>query len=447
MKKLLLAVTRIALLLCLLFAGISFPVTAHWASTATPPVSRAGAPLGPFQLYLPLILKGYTEPAPLWRFGISRLNNPLTAYNSYGMASMRLGWYVNYSTTPDSPNPYGVEFLPTIRVKQWKVAQDGTTKVLCRVGNDYASPADYQVTPSLSAISTLAGQNPGQTWLIGNEVDRRDWGSGYCASQDEMLPEVYAQAYHDIYATIKAADPTAQVAIGAMVEFTPLRQQYLQKIWDAYQAQYGGTMPVDVWNIHLYVLREEQGSWGADIPPGFNQTQGTLYSELDNKDFSLAWDQIVALRTWMKAHGQQNKPLIISEYGVLFPPWVIDCPTYPLTTGCPFSPEQIRDSFMYPSFNAFLNQTDPSIGYPADGNRLVQRWNWFSLDYDDGNCEGDLGHEIFYDNYAGALFNSGLISPCSPDDPSRPIGLTALGTYWQQYVRSLPPGSARPYSP
>ena len=27
-------------------------------------------------------------------------------------------------------------------------------------------------------------------------------------------------------------------------------------------------MPVDVWNVHNFVLREERGSWGVDIPPG-----------------------------------------------------------------------------------------------------------------------------------------------------------------------------------
>jgi hypothetical protein len=136
----------------------------------------------------------------------------------------------------------------------------------------------------------------------------------------------------------------------------------------------------------------------------------------------------------MKDHGLQNKPLIISEYGVLFPAWV-DCPAYPDTTGCPFTPEQVRDSFMVPSFEAFLNRTDANIGYPTDGYRLVQRWTWFSVDYDDGNC--DNGE--FIESFAGSLFHSGLGPSSPPKNCSFPVqGISSLGTYWKQYVQTLP---------
>jgi hypothetical protein len=199
-------------------------------------------------------------------------------------------------------------------------------------------------------------------------------------------------------------------------------------------------MPVDIWNTHLYVLQEEKVGWGAGIPAGFSETSGAQYTILDDKDFTKAWAQIVSLRTWMKDHGQQNKPLIITEYGVLFPAWVCD------TSGeCPlFTPEQVRDSMMYPSFDAFLNQTDANIGYPADGNRLVQRWNWFSVDYDDGDCDGG----VFYEYFGGSLFNSGLGPTYPPTNCSFPAqGISPLGTYWKQYVENLPGGSTKPYTP
>ncbi|MEM3553586.1 MAG: hypothetical protein QW658_01350, partial [Candidatus Bathyarchaeia archaeon] len=32
------------------------------------------------------------------------------------------------------------------------------------------------------------------------------------------------------------------------------------------------------------------------------------------------------------------------------------------------------------TFEFFLTAADPTIGYPADGYRLVQRWCWYSLD-------------------------------------------------------------------
>jgi hypothetical protein len=145
----------------------------------------------------------------------------------------------------------------------------------------------------------------------------------------------------------------------------------------------------------------------------------------------------------MKNHGQQNKPLIITEYGVNFPAWV-DCPAYPDTSGCPFTPEQVRDSMLVPSFNAFLNQPDTNIGFAADGYRLVQRWNWWSVDYDDGKCDNG----VFYEFYGGSLFNSGLGPYDPPTNCSFPAqGITTLGTYWKQYVQNLPAGSTKPYGP
>jgi hypothetical protein len=36
-------------------------------------------------------------------------------------------------------------------------------------------------------------------------------------------------------------------------------------------------------------------------------------------------------------------------------------------------------NFMIATFDYFLNAADCNIGYPGDGCRLVQAWNWFSL--------------------------------------------------------------------
>jgi hypothetical protein len=68
----------------------------------------------------------------------------------------------------------------------------------------------------------------------------------------------------------------------------------------------------------------------------------------------------------MKDRGQQNKPLIVSEYGILMP------------NDYGFPPERVRD-FMLGTFRIFETTIDPDLGYPADGHRLVQRWCWFSL--------------------------------------------------------------------
>ncbi len=382
------------------------------------------SPLTP-AAYLPLVAGNYFAPAPLWRFGAAKALAPLPNYVEAGLVSLRLGWYVDWTVTPNAPRPYGMEYVPIVRVKQWKLENSSTWTTCCvncpyvQVGGQYT----YTVSPTWRVIRSAALANPGMVWVIGNEIERVDWGQVYCARQDEILPEVYATAYHDIRQAILNVDPNARFAIGGVIQATPLRLAYLNRVWNAYQQTYGEPMPVDVWNVHAFVLREERGSWGADIPAGFYVDRGELYGVMDNRDFSIAWQHIRAFRTWMKEKGQQNKPLIITEYGVNMPPHFAG-----------FSAEEVRDYFMYPSFNHFLNQTDPDIGYPADAYRLVQRWNWYSLDDDSGKIEDGQYHQF----YNGNLLYSGL--------GANALGLSPLGSYWQAYVGKLPPASAPAYS-
>jgi hypothetical protein len=440
MNKRAMILSAIGVLSMALFVWVTQAVRAEPVVTPSPDVGVA-APREQTQLYLPLIMKNYMAPAPLWRFGVSQLRRPFTDYDYTDIVSMRFGWYMNFGATPNAPQPYGIEYSPTIRVKQWKL-KDGNVWTECCVDCPYVEPYTYTVSLSANQIQAMATSRPGITWVIGNEMERIDGGTGYCSRQDEMLPEVYAWAYHDLYYTIKNADPTAQVAIGGLIGFTDLRRQYLDRVWAEYTRLYSETMPVDVWNVHVYVLQEVRGSWGSSIPAGFPEINtGALYTLLDNKDFTKAWQFVVALRSWMSQRGQRNKPLITNEYGVNMPAWVL-CPTYPDTTGCPFTPEQVRDSFLYPSFNTFLNATDTNIGYPADGNRLIQRWNWWSLDYDDGKCEDG----IFWEWFNGSLFYSGLGPSGTKDCPYPSKGISPLGTYWKQYVQSLPSGSMKPYA-
>jgi hypothetical protein len=396
------------------------------------PGGAARAPLalsisGTITNYLPLIGKNYVSERPLWRFGAAKALHSITDYDSTEMKRLRLGWYVDWHVTSEAPRPYGIEYVPVISVKQWKLQGSDWTD-WC-VGCPYVVPYTYTIQPDPGVIASMASAHPGMTWVIGNEMERIDWATG---GQNEMLPEVYAEAYYTLYSLLKSADPSAQVAIGGMVEATPLRLQYLDRVWNEYLTRYStSTMPVDVWNVHAFVLQEKScvahpgDCWGADIPAGLTTTEGVAYTVQDNKNFSLVWSQILALRSWMKAHEQQNKPLILTEYGVNFPDWV---------NPGQFTPEQLRDSFMYPSFTAFLNTTDTALGYPADGYRLVQRWNWYSLDDDSGYYDGGT----FLQSYNGNLFYSGL--------GAFPQGLAPLGLYWQQYVQNLSEGSSPPYA-
>jgi hypothetical protein len=254
------------------------------------------------------------------------------------------GWYLDWAVRPGGFRSPQVSYMPMIRLY------------------------DGQITPSGDALLAAVDALPGSLWLIGNEPDVK-W-------QDSVTPEAYAQAYHELYFLLKERDPTCQVAIGGVSQPTPLRLRYLDGVLEAYRQRYGEEMPVDVWNVHNFVLREERGSWGVDIPPGMDDDSGRLYEIEDHDDLALFRQQLVDFRRWMRERGQQDKALIVSEYGILMP------------HEYGFSPEAVRQ-FMVDTFELMRTLADPGLGYAADGGRLVQRWCWFSLQ-DERYPTGDL---------------------------------------------------------
>jgi hypothetical protein len=244
------------------------------------------------------------------------------------------GWYLDWTVSPEAFSSTDAEYMPMVRLKDGKPG----------IGEE--------------ALVAAVDAMPGATWLIGNEPDVK-W-------QDNVPPDLYAQAYHDLYLFLKTRDPTCQVAIGGVSQPTPLRLRYLDRILETYRARYGEPMPVDVWNVHNFVLREEQDSWGVDIPPGMAEQTGCLHEIADHDNMDIFQQQIVEFRRWMKERGQQDKALIITEYGILMP------------VDYGFPPNEVQQ-FMLDTFEFFRTAADPEVGYPSDGYRLVQRWCWFSL--------------------------------------------------------------------
>jgi hypothetical protein len=244
------------------------------------------------------------------------------------------------------------------------------------------------------AISQIQNR-PGALWIVGNEVDRIN-------IQGDTYPDVYARAYHEVYNFIKERDPSAQVAISGLVQVTPGRLQYLDLVWDAYLNQYGNPMPVDVWTMHIYILPERSMETGegaiANIALGTdpalaiwdsnneaaNCPRDDVYCYAEHDDIGIFAEQVVDMRTWMKEHGQQNKPLILSEYSILYVFLNYDDPDNP--THCYLMDEfdecftqQRVSNFMVETFDYMETATNPSLGYPADGNRLVQQWLWYAI--------------------------------------------------------------------
>jgi hypothetical protein len=244
------------------------------------------------------------------------------------------GLYVNWRVVPNPPDNGGVRFGQMVRT----------------FGD--------RISPGLSVIQAAASSNPGALWLIGNEPD--------VVAQDNATPEQYARSYGIAYRAIKEADPSARIAIAGVAQPTPLRMAYLDRVLEAYRQQYGEEMPVDVWNVHAYILREERDSWGVGIPPGMEGNPGRLYEIDQHADMEIFRQQIVDFRRWMAERGQRDKPLIVSEYGILMP------------EDYGFPPEQVS-RFMVDTFDYFLEARDGETGYPGDDNRLVQTFCWFSV--------------------------------------------------------------------
>jgi len=169
---------------------------------------------------------------------------------------------------------------------------------------------------------------------------------------------------------------------------------------------------VDVWNIHMQILREKgpwadcPDCWGAGVPAGLTGvTQGRLYSLEDNVSPAIFRQLVREFRQWMADRGERDKPLIISEYGVLMPS------DYLAPTAA--EGDLLVKQFMTETFDFLRTSVDTQIGYAADGNRLVQRWLWYSL------------------NDSPSNFNGGLFST---DSPPR---ITQFGEHFKAYTAGL----------
>ncbi len=294
--------------------------------------------------------------------------------------------YANWAIDPQPLRPNGIRYAQLLLVR-----------------------ASEYPTNTCKITDTVAA-NPGTLWIVGNEPEAK-------YNQGNRTPAEYAQIYYYVYHLVKGLDPSALLAIGGVIQPTPLRLQWLETVLDEYKDAYGSDMPVDVWNIHVQILQEKAGTpqdptpWGAEIPAGLPPTDGMLYTIQDNASSGLFRELVVAFRQWMREQGLRDKPLIISEYGVLMPSDI-------LADGDTALGDLMVIRFMRSTFDFLVTAADPDLGYPADDNCLVQQWLWYSL-----NDRPFDGQQIG--------FNGSLFSYSDPDE------LTLFGAVFREYMHAL----------
>ena len=311
------------------------------------------------------------------RYGSSVLENRGREW----LETLSSGWFLDFSASNTSTT--NSEYMRQVRVRQDRIDVNATTY----------DPSNYLptylITPRPNQLSSLAAASPGDVWMIGNEPDRFRF-------QDDTHPEVYARIYYEAYHAIKQSDPTARIAPAGLVQVSPGRLQYLDIVFDTYRALYGHDMPVDLWTAHVYPLPEKNESDGSDASAGValgtdtnlallypsgsaSQVQSKCQDPTDgylclreHDDPAVIQNQVVAMRTWMKEHGYQNTPLILTEIGSLFPDYISD------EDGVSFSRSRSAQHLL--NITQYLETaTDSNLGYPADNNKLVQQWAWFSM--------------------------------------------------------------------
>ena len=153
--------------------------------------------------------------------------------------ALQAGWYTDWGANSNPPHPDGAEYARTV---YFHIHDTGT---IC---GSRPAPAwqRSQVIETITGTALMDNlrANPGALWLIGNEPDSIYNGS-------PIMPELYAELYHEFYTFIKSYDPSARLAIGAIVQPSPLRLAYLDKVLNRYQSLYGEKLPTALWNIHL----------------------------------------------------------------------------------------------------------------------------------------------------------------------------------------------------
>ncbi len=137
------------------------------------------------------------------------------------------------------------------------------------------------------ALRKVLRAHPGRWWLVGNEPND--------PLQDNLSPAAYAGFYHRVASTARRIDPTCRLVPAGIANAD---WRWAQAFRDSYRVQYGHYPSVSAWNVHVYLLDPAKNS-------------------LDAQRFIARTEDF---RRWMVQINEDEKPLLLSEYGVLIMP-------------------------------------------------------------------------------------------------------------------------------
>jgi hypothetical protein len=122
-----------------------------------------------------------TPPAEIdCRLGYTMVQHYPDYYPVTTIRRLHAGQYLNFALDATPTHPDGMEFIQVVRMHQ--------TKTGTAWNDPYVVPYTYTLYPDRTAIAQVVQDHPGSLWLLGNEIDRRDWpgASGRTFRQDEM---------------------------------------------------------------------------------------------------------------------------------------------------------------------------------------------------------------------------------------------------------------------
>ncbi len=273
-------------------------------------------------LLLATALPAAANDQPRFGFGAN------SSANEYDWESLGAGWFHGWRMQIPYTLP-GVDFYPMV-----------------------AAYGDLMGNETLAQMQSAVNSRPenypdGTVWIISNELQY----DTFCTKNGAPLspcrgitPTEYAEKYKKYRDWVKQINPTYKTAIGFINAIEEVGRPFaLADILDAYQARYGEPMPIDVFNLHAY-------GFGRSI------------------DFDYCFrPTIETYRQVMADYGYRDKPLIITEVGVLEGIYVGWIP-----------PEYVL-AFQIQAFDYLRTATSETTGMPSDDDRLVQRWAWMAL--------------------------------------------------------------------